>query len=139
MALILERDGRACVWCGRELEVGLVGATTEHVVPRLKGGPSWIENEVAACSRCNSQRGHLTPGEWIEECERRGWHPSRKTIVAVLTALDAAIERDGGQRRARSYVRSQLRRLGGVERPSTPAMPRADSLGRVIENESFRR
>ena len=71
MALILERDGRACVWCGRDIDIGLVAATTEHVVPRIKGGPSWIENEVAACGRCNGQRGHLTPGEWLEECERR--------------------------------------------------------------------
>ena len=111
MALILERDGRACVWCGREIDVGLVEATTEHVVPRLKGGPSWIENEVAACRRCNGQRGHLTPGEWLEECERRGWEPNRKALIRVLASLEVAIGTNGGQRRARAYVRSQLRRL----------------------------
>ena len=111
LALILERDGRACVWCGREIEVGLVEATTEHVVPRLKGGPSWIENEVAACRRCNGQRGHLTPGEWLEECERRGWEPNRQALIRVLASLEVAIETNGGQRRARAYARSQLRRL----------------------------
>jgi 5-methylcytosine-specific restriction endonuclease McrA len=111
MALILERDGRACVWCGREIDVGLVEATTEHVVPRIKGGPSWIENEVAACRRCNAERGHLTPGEWLEECERRGWQPNRQALVRVLGSLQTAIETNGGQRRARSYARSQLRRL----------------------------
>jgi 5-methylcytosine-specific restriction endonuclease McrA len=111
MARILERDGRACVWCGRQIDVGLVEATTEHVVPRIKGGPSWIENEVAACRRCNGARGHLTPGEWLEECERRGWHPNREALVRVLTSLDAAIATNGGRRRARSYARSQLRRL----------------------------
>ena len=111
MALILERDGRACVWCGRPIDVGLVEATTEHLVPRIKGGPSWIENEVAACRRCNGQRGHLTPGEWLEECERRGWQPDRETLVRVLTSLETAIEIQGGQRRARTYARSQLRRL----------------------------
>jgi hypothetical protein len=111
MARILERDGSRCVWCRRRLDVGHVRATTEHVVPRLKGGPSWIENEVAACSRCNGQRRHLTPAAWIEECERRGWEPDRDAIIRVLSSLDAAIERNGGQRRARPYVRSQLRRL----------------------------
>ncbi len=115
MACILKRDGRCCVWCGRALEVGLVPATTDHVVPRLKGGPSWIENEVAACRRCNGQRRHLTPAEWIEECERRGWQPAREIIVARLQALAAAIDREGGQRRARVYVRSQLRRLAGSD------------------------
>ena len=111
MALILKRDGRSCVWCGREIDIGLVEATTEHVVPRIKGGPSWIENEVAACRRCNGQRGHQTPGEWLEECERRGWQPNREALVRVLTSLDAAIEAHGGRRRARTYARSQLRRL----------------------------
>jgi HNH endonuclease len=108
---VLERDGARCVWCGRALG-GRVRATTEHVVPRVKGGPSWIENEVAACSRCNRERGHLTPAEWIDECERRGWEPARQVIVGSLRALNDAIAERGGQRRARPYVVSQLRRLG---------------------------
>ena len=111
MALILARDGAACVWCRRPLEVGLVAATTEHLVPRIKGGPSWIENEVAACRRCNGERGHRTPGEWFDECARRGWNPDRDTILRALHTLAAAIAERGGQRRARPYVASQIRRL----------------------------
>ncbi len=111
MAIILERDGQECVWCRRPLEVGLVSATTDHLVPRIKGGPSWIENEVAACRRCNGARGHTTPGEWFDECDRRGWNPNRATIVAALRALQDAIAERGGQRRARPYIDSQLRRL----------------------------
>ena len=111
MEMILQRDGRECVWCRRPIDVGLVAATTEHVVPRIKGGPSWIENEVAACRRCNGQRGHVTPGEWIDECERRGWQPNREAIVRVLEALSVAMVERGGQRRARPYVATQLRRL----------------------------
>lgn len=110
-AEILERDGGRCVWCGREVGVRLVVATTEHVVPRLKGGPSWLENEVAACRRCNGERGHRTPAEWLDECERRGWPADRGAIVRALEALEAAIAERGGQRRARVYVDSQLRRL----------------------------
>ena len=86
-------------------------ATTEHVVPRIKGGPSWIENEVAACSRCNGQRGHLTPAEWADECDRRGWPVAWGVLVASLERLQVAIAGRGGQRRARPYVDSQLRRL----------------------------
>ena len=111
LALILERDGPRCVWCARDLGAGLVRATTEHVVPRTKGGPSWLENEVAACSPCNRQRGHRSPAEWLEECERRGWAPDRGAILRGLRALEAAIEERGGQRRARPYLASQLRRL----------------------------
>ena len=88
-----------------------VRATTEHVVPRIKGGPSWLENEVAACARCNRARGHTTPAEWLDECERRGWVPDRAAVLASLERLEAAIAERGGQRRARPYVASQLRRL----------------------------
>jgi HNH endonuclease len=118
MEVILQRDGSACVWCRRELEVGLVEATTEHLVPRIKGGPSVIENEIAACRRCNGQRGHLTPAEWIDECERRGWEPDRDVVIAALLRLEEAFETRGGMRRARPYVASQLRRLT-KHRPKT--------------------
>lgn len=108
---ILERDGPTCVWCRQSVEVGLVAATTEHVIPRVKGGPSWLENEVAACRRCNGRRGHRSPSSWADECEQLGWEPDRARLVAVLESLTARIEIDGGQRRARPYLEAQLRRL----------------------------
>lgn len=110
LSRILERDGPTCVWCGRRF-AGLVRPTTEHLVPRLKGGPSWLENEVAACRRCNGERGHATLGEWADECERRGWTVDRPRLVRTLEQLTAAIARRGGQRRARPWLASQLRRL----------------------------
>jgi hypothetical protein len=106
----VERDGPTCIWCGRELS-GLVAPSTEHVVPRVKGGPSWLENEVAACRRCNSARGHTGPVEWLEECERRGWAPDEARLERALTGLAGAIAARGGQRRARPYLDAQLRRL----------------------------
>lgn len=111
MRLILERDGARCVWCRREIDTARVSATTEHLVPRIKGGPSWFENEMAACARCNRERGHRTPADWIDELERRGLEPDRDAVVRTLRLLQQAIERRGGQRRARPYVASQLRRL----------------------------
>ena len=98
------------MWCGRAFG-GLVVPTTEHLVPRLKGGPSWLENELAACRRCNGERGHRTPADWAEECERRGWAVDRPRLAGTLVALEAAIERRGGQRRALRYLRSQRRRF----------------------------
>lgn len=111
LRVILERDGDACVWCGRTIDTELVQATTEHLVPRIKGGPSWIENEVAACRRCNGERGHMTPAEWAAECERRGWQPNLNVIIRALESLQERIALVGGQRKARPYVASQLRRL----------------------------
>ncbi len=111
LAVILERDDPTCVWCRRPVGVGLVEATTEHVIPRSKGGPSWLENEVAACSRCNSQRGHQGPSQWAQQCDQLGWNPDRERLIEVLEALQARITVEGGQRRARPYLASQLRRI----------------------------
>lgn len=110
LQLVLDRDGPTCVWCGRRFSP-LVRPTTEHVVPRVKGGPSWLENEVAACGRCNGERGHRSPVEWLEECRRRGWPADGHRLARALDDLAAAILRTGGQRRARPYLDAQLRRL----------------------------
>jgi hypothetical protein len=110
LTAILERDGPTCIWCGRAFGA-LIRPTTEHVVPRVKGGPSRLENEVAACGRCNGERGHRTPVEWLEACEHRGWTPDADRLARVLAALEEAIAREGGQRRARPYLDAQLRRL----------------------------
>ena len=106
----VDRDGARCVWCRREC-TGLVRATTDHLVPRVKGGPSWLENEVVACGRCNRERGHTSPADWLAECDRRGWQPDAGAVTGALRALDRAIRARGGQRRARPYLASQLRRL----------------------------
>jgi 5-methylcytosine-specific restriction endonuclease McrA len=106
----VDRDGPTCIWCGRAF-THLARPTTEHVVPRVKGGPSWPENEVAACRRCNGARGHTGPVEWLEECERRRWSPDEPRLRRALLGLQEAIARAGGQRRARPYLDAQLRRL----------------------------
>lgn len=56
MALARQRDPDTCLWCGRPF-AGLVRPTTDHLIPKVKGGPSWLEKEVAACRRCNGERG----------------------------------------------------------------------------------
>lgn len=112
----ITRDGDTCVWCARRFDHFVV-PTTEHLVPRVKGGPSWLENEVAACRRCNSERGHTTPAQWLEQCRQRGWTPDVARVIGVLSTLEQVIAQRGGQRRARPYVAAQLRRL---DRPRAP-------------------
>ena len=109
LALALHRDHGRCVWCRRQLRPG--EASLEHVVPKLKGGPAWPENEVAACRPCNRRRGHTSPLEWLDRCEREGHTPNRPAIERCLHALRDAIAERGGQRRARPYLDGQLRRL----------------------------
>lgn len=114
-----ERDGPRCVWCRREC-TGLVRATTDHLVPKIKGGPSWLENEVVACARCNNERGHASPTDWLAECTRRGWEPDAGAVAGALRALDRAIADRGGRRRARPYLAAQLRRIAVIPRRAPP-------------------
>jgi len=100
-----------CVWCDRDIDTDLVRATVDHVVPRLKGGPTWPENLLPACGRCNKQRGHRAPAVWLDECVARGWSPDRAAVVGSLRSLRSAIAERGGMRRARAYIDGQLRRL----------------------------
>ena len=111
MRRILERDGACCVWCARPLALGDRLLTFEHVIPRLKGGPAWAENEVPACRSCNRARGHMAPSLYLAACEARGLHPRRAVILRALRSLRSAIATRGGQRRARPYLEAQLRRL----------------------------
>ena len=111
IALILERDGNHCVWCQTEFHPRFTPPTREHLVPRIKGGPSWLENEMAACRRCNAARGHQTIGAWFVECQSMGREPNGTAIIARLEDLTQCIEKRGGQRKARRYLESQLRRL----------------------------
>jgi HNH endonuclease len=112
IALILARDGPECVWCRRPLALGDRTLSLEHLIPRLKGGPAWLENELAACRSCNRARGHTAPAVWLEACEARGLSPNREAVTRALVALRDAIGVRGGQRRARPYLEGQLRRLG---------------------------
>ncbi|WP_407940070.1 HNH endonuclease [Nakamurella leprariae] len=109
LALAVARDGDHCLWCGRTF-TRLVPPTTDHLVPRVKGGPSWAENEIAACRRCNAHRGHQAPAAWRDECLRRGWQPDVAALTAAVHRLAAAVDRRGGQRRAAQYLAGQLRR-----------------------------
>lgn len=108
---ILRRDGAACVWCSRPFD-HLERATTEHVVPRVKGGPSILANEVAACRRCNRERGHASPVQWLDEVRGRGRDPRDHVIASAMERLARHIQQSGGHRRIRPYLRTELRKLG---------------------------
>jgi 5-methylcytosine-specific restriction endonuclease McrA len=58
--VVLEESGWLCSYCGSEAD------SVDHVLPRSRGGTSKRTNLVAACRKCNSQKGAKTPEQWRE-------------------------------------------------------------------------
>lgn len=56
-----ERQKYLCIYCqrfSRDFEL-------DHLIPVSRGGDDSLENLVIACSLCNTQKGPLTPLEFI--------------------------------------------------------------------------
>jgi 5-methylcytosine-specific restriction endonuclease McrA len=71
---ILERDGRTCQYCGCLLIGSLESSVMEHVIPESQGGPLESYNLVAACFRCNNQKGR----------NRATWIPRNFSVLQSL-------------------------------------------------------
>lgn len=109
--VLIARDGNACVWCGQPF-TRMNRPTTEHLIARVKGGPSWLENELLACRRCNATRGHASPVQWRDELRARGLNPNDAVINAALTRLADRVATDGGAWRIRRTLAAELRKIG---------------------------
>lgn len=58
---VFKRDRYRCRYCAND-DVPL---TVDHLVTWEQGGPSTVENLVAACRKCNKTRGELPYNEWL--------------------------------------------------------------------------
>jgi hypothetical protein len=104
---LIERDGPACVWCGREL--WRRDLTLEHVVPRSRGGHMTPENALVACRPCNRRRGSRPVDAYVRELLSEG-------ACVDVEALRASLERlvCSERRSHRDEAARQLRRLDSV-------------------------
>lgn len=115
---LLELCEGLCTWCASDLSAKFASPTRDHIVPRIKGGPTRLENEVACCGSCNQKRGHTAPSAWIEACRsERGLEPNVALVASQLSELSAAIERDGGMRKIRDYVKREHSRVVALGEP----------------------
>ena len=104
---LIERDGPACVWCGRE--VWRRDLTLEHVVPRSRGGHMTPENAVVACRSCNRRRGSKPVDAYVRELVREGAEVDFAALHRALQRLSRS-----AQRTHRDAAIAQLRRLASV-------------------------
>ena len=72
---IYDRDGHACVYCGR-FSYSATGEscllTLDHLQPRELGGSNEASNLVTACFSCNSARQNKSIRTWFKELRARG-------------------------------------------------------------------
>jgi 5-methylcytosine-specific restriction endonuclease McrA len=54
---IMRRDHYRCQYCGNTSDE----LTTDHIIPRSKGGEESWENLITACTKCNNRKGSRTP------------------------------------------------------------------------------
>lgn len=71
---VFKRDGYSCRYCGKD-DVPL---TVDHLICWESGGPSIPSNLVAACRRCNKNRGNLAYADWLS-------HPYYKKVSGNLS------------------------------------------------------
>lgn len=64
LALLIQRDGPHCRYCGVYLYDDGVLATTDHVQPLARGGSNLATNLTPACYVCNHAKGQLTEDEF---------------------------------------------------------------------------
>jgi 5-methylcytosine-specific restriction endonuclease McrA len=75
--LVWERDDYTCQYCGKKLTTK-GDVTTDHVIPRSRGGKTTFENMVTACSHCNKKKNNRLPHE-------ANMFPAKKPVKPSMT------------------------------------------------------
>ena len=79
---LFRRDRNLCLYCGNEfLDCDL---TRDHVVPRSRGGSDCWDNVVAACKRCNHQKGHRLLSDTAIELLALPYVPNFAEYLALI-------------------------------------------------------
>ena len=76
---------KACVYCGSVADL-----TTDHLIPRSRGGDDSADNVVLACQSCNISRGEKGIFEWLGLKEKDKLHRlvAGKYLKQLLTLHD---------------------------------------------------
>ena len=84
---VIRRDNYTCQYCGLKLHRDQ--ATMDHIVPKVRGGPSTFSNCVAACKSCNGRKGEKTLEEAGLKLLKKPSHPS---YFAAFYSLDKELQ-----------------------------------------------
>ena len=78
---------KRCVYCG-----SITNLTTDHLIPRSRGGDESADNVVLACQACNASRGDKGVFEWLGLKEKDRLHRlvAGKYLKQLLTLHEQA-------------------------------------------------
>lgn len=117
---ILERDGRACVYChARGTGTGSVPLNLDHVIARSRGGSDRPSNLVLSCIPCNQDKGSQRVEDFLSGrpavLERVNRHRKRgladaAAVTSTRRALHRALASTGLEVRAFSGGRTKWNR-----------------------------
>jgi len=96
---VLKRDDFTCRYCGRDLLRdldSLLGATIDHLQPRVAGGGNGRDNLVACCVTCNLLKGSTFAANVAES--RNIIQDRRASLTTIYAAELAMIDRGFGDR-----------------------------------------
>lgn len=80
-------QGGKCHYCQVQMTqkpVGKYFCTSDHIIPKARGGPDSVTNFVGACHTCNNMRGTI-PYEYFKKYIEM--HGNKQTIKSVLRKL----------------------------------------------------
>lgn len=81
---LFRRDGNICLYCGGHFAD--TELTRDHVLPRSRGGVDTWDNVVAACKRCNHQKGHRLLAESPLELIALPYVPNFSEYLALINS-----------------------------------------------------
>ena len=106
LVALIDRDGPACLWCGRH--AWPADLTAEHLLPRSRGGRGRDENLAVACRDCNRRRGSRPVIGHVRAELQSGAPVQLARIAAALARLGASDSRphaEYGRRQAALLAR----------------------------------
>ena len=79
---VYTRDNFRCQYCGERK--GMRELNYDHVIPRVRGGPTTWENIVTSCYACNDRKGSRTPEEAGLRLRRKPFKPQSLPVAPAL-------------------------------------------------------
>ncbi len=83
-AALFRRDQHLCLYCGKQFPEHTL--TRDHIVPTSRGGGDHWLNVVAACKRCNQNKGNRQPEESGQDLLALPYIPNMAEYLALINS-----------------------------------------------------